>query len=99
MLLDPAAEVRVVAELGQPLRPLVVEVARDRVVGAVLASPTYQRSEPPWSPGSARRRSGTGRGGAQSVDRGAREVAEVLVVDRVELAVVDEVAHVGVLDR
>ena len=35
----------------------------------------------------------------QGVDRGAGEVAEVLVVDRVELAVLDQVAHVGVLDR
>ena len=35
----------------------------------------------------------------ERVDRGAREVAEVLVIDRVELAVFDEVANVGVLDR
>ncbi len=35
----------------------------------------------------------------QSVDRAAREVAEVLVVDRVELGVFDEVADVGVLHR
>ena len=35
----------------------------------------------------------------EGVDRGAREVAEVLVVDRVELAVVDQVADVRVLDR
>ena len=35
----------------------------------------------------------------QGVDRRAGEVAEVLVVDGVELDVLDEVAHVGVLDR
>ena len=35
----------------------------------------------------------------QRVDRGAREVAEVLVVDRVELAVVDQILDVRVLDR
>ena len=31
----------------------------------------------------------------QRVDRVGREVAQVLVVDRVELAVLDQVAHVG----
>ena len=35
----------------------------------------------------------------EGVDRRAREVAEVLVVDRVELRVVDQVLDVGVLDR
>ena len=49
--------------------------------------------------GSTRRRSGAARAAHQRVDRRAREVAVVLVVDRVELAVVDQVAHVRVLDR
>ncbi len=35
----------------------------------------------------------------EAVDRRARVVAEVLVVDRVELDVIDEVAHVRVLDH
>ena len=35
----------------------------------------------------------------QAFDRGDREVAEMLVIDRVELAVVDQVAHVVHLDH
>ena len=37
--------------------------------------------------------------GAQAMDRGQREVAQVLVIDGVELSMVDEVPHVGHLDN
>ena len=97
--LHPVAERCVVRQVGEALLALGLE---ERPRGILLVRGT---ADPPAQGAAVQAREVLDRvevqpvAAHQGVDRRAREVAEVLVVDRVELAVVDQVADVGVLDR
>jgi hypothetical protein len=96
---DPGGEVLVVADVEHAQLLLLTQVPLHVVAGLVVLAEVPAEGAPvevgevldvvEEQPVAAH----------QGVDGGAREVAEVLVVDRVELAVLDEVADAGVLDR